>query len=281
MKKCSALLLAILLLAAAGTAAAGWQNVLNGLIVPSAESCMADVPPCDDVSHEAKYYTYRYAGCGEEYNGVGSNAIWAQFEAYAQYLGALDAYEVMDHEITDFGRNTWYLRYTGPEEVAQFQPEVIYDGHCAIMVRSYKGNVIVFYSNDVATGDLKETMRRFGMPVPETKVKENTGAEIMHFDVSALAHSFDNGTATPAAPAADMPAPATSAPAVKPAPVELRECEICEEGSCKRCGGDGYAYRTVLNIRTGKHETVNERCTAQLCLNGSCTACGGDGWLGN
>lgn len=280
MKKHCMLLIAILLLSlGASAAAAGWGDISNGLVVPSAESCMAGVPSCDDVSHEAKYYTYRYAGCGEESNGVGSNAVWAQFEAYAQHLGSTGVYKIQNHEITDFGRNTWYLQYTGPEEVQQFQPEVIYDGYCAIIVRSYQGNVIVFYSNDIATNDLKETMARFCMPMPKTKAKETTRPRrIINFDVSKIAHYFDNGTPTPA-PA--TPVPATPAPVVTQAPAELRECEICEDGNCKRCGGDGYAYRTVLDIRTGKHETVNGHCTAQLCLNGSCTACGGDGWLGN
>jgi len=286
MKKYGVFLLSVLLIVlAASTAASGGLVVHNGLVVPSAESCMAGVPPCDEVFQHADRYTYCYNGCGAECDGAGSNAVWAQFEAYAQQLGSSGFFEIIKHEQTSYGFHAWYLKYTGPAKVDSFQMKGQFTPACDIMVQSFTGDVSVRYSNDIATTDLAETMARFGLPMPGNIVEEpkEEMRKIIHFDVSTIAHYFeddeDEAAAATLAPA--TPAPATPAPAAPAEPAGLIECEICEKGNCKRCGGDGYAYRTVLNIRTGKHETTNGRCTAQLCLDGSCTACGGDGWLGN
>lgn len=51
-----------------------------------------------------------------------------------------------------------------------------------------------------------------------------------------------------------------------------RPCDICDEGDCKTCGGDGYLWSSAS-------DKEDRNCTGAYCRRGSCTYCGGDGWI--
>lgn len=118
----------------------------------------------------------------------------------------------------------------GAEKVDQFQLEIFDTERFAIVVRSFDGNALIFYNNDIATNDLEETMARFGLPVPSPK--------------------------KPAVkPTVKPTAKPTPKPTPKPAPVPADgkgNCTTCDgDGKCNNCGGDMWLRATSGYGATG------------------------------
>lgn len=51
---------------------------------------------------------------------------------------------------------------------------------------------------------------------------------------------------------------------------QKRPCNVCNDGDCRKCGGDGYLYSTA-------NDKQNRNCP--YCNRGNCRTCGGDGWI--
>jgi len=165
MKKIFSLMLAALFLfSCAATALA--DDEFDGVILPSAEEYL-NVPPCTGFSTQDNYYAYRYKDCGVEYEDDGDNDIWALFEQYVKDLVSTGYFKVAHH---DSNRNStiWCLTYTGPDKYLKetFSTKRSLDDIYAIEVSSLFGDASVYYSVDIQTTNLQETMQRLGYAPP-------------------------------------------------------------------------------------------------------------------
>jgi len=163
MKKYVALLLSMLLALGAATIACA---EFDGVILPSPEEYLEGVPPCTGFNTQDNYYAYRYNHCGKEYDGDGNNAVWKKLEQYVQDVVSTGYFEVAYHE--DDNSPMWCLVYTGPEEYLQetFSTKTTLPKDYAIEVSSLFGDASIYYSVDIQTTNLQETMERLGYAPP-------------------------------------------------------------------------------------------------------------------
>lgn len=165
MKKIWVLMLAALL--AFSLAATALAEEFDGVIIPSPEEYLG-VPPCTGFSTQDNYYVYRYKDCGREDDGDGNNAIWALFEQYAKDLVSTGYFELAYRDDAKPHNTTLYLTYTGPEKYLKEtfstnrkQPDIY-----AVEIGSLYGQASVYYSIDIRTTNLDETLERLGYAPP-------------------------------------------------------------------------------------------------------------------
>lgn len=245
-KKISVLVLAVLLMFSFAAGALADQDSIDGLLVRSAEEFLKDVPNCSDLWIKDDCYIYGYDDCGRAYNGRGNDAIWALFKEYAQTLADSEFYEENYHyREEDF--ECWGLSYTGPGEFSHpLDMDEVMSGSYAIAIVSRKGDAQVWYSRDVATTNLEETVNRLDL--------------------------FPKATPTPAPTATPRPNNGSG------------NCSVCDgDGKCNNCGGDmwfeGYKWVWDSRRREYNNEYVRELCHEDNCFAGGCKACDGDGWI--
>jgi len=156
------------------SAFAGTRNAINyasqnkdmedfdGIILPAAEEYLEGVPQCHSFHTQDNYYGYKYIDCGREYDGDGNNAVWAQFEQYAEDIVSTGYFEIAHRDDEDATWTLLCLEYTGPDEYLQetFSTQRSLPDDYAIVISSLLGNVIVYYSMDIATSNLRETLQR-------------------------------------------------------------------------------------------------------------------------
>ena len=216
---CAFVLCALLVLAAAAPSCAGTMNfdvskiadyfkdeeVFETVTIPSAESYLDGVPPCDNVWVDENCYIYGYIAWGKVYNGYGDNAVWERFEQYVEDIVSTGVFEVVRHDEKD-GFERWCLGYSGPGTLPRPFRTGDNPADEAITVVSYEGNVQVWYSRDVQTSDLAETLLRLEL------------------------------VSTPTPKPTKKPTPKPTA-----APGGMGNCEACDgDGVCNNCGGDGW-----------------------------------------
>jgi len=218
------------------------STVFKTVTVPSVENYISNVEPCYQMTMEDNYYVMSYRNCGKSETSLASNLIWLRIKLYyTSHLKSTGLFKELSHE-----ENGTYervaLSYAGPGKLPR--PFSTNGGakQEAVTVISRDGNVQVYYSRDIRTSDLDETMKRLHVSDKSSSSSKSSSSKKSNSSKKSSGKS----------------------------------CSICDgDGKCNKCGGDGWRYRTVL--RNGKHDTVNSRCNGSACLYGRCTACGGDG----
>lgn len=251
---CAFVLCALLVLAAAAPSCAGTMNfdvskiadyfkdeeVFETVTIPSAESYLDGVPPCDNVWVDENCYIYGYIAWGNVYNGYGDNAVWERFEQYVEDIVSTGVFEVVRHDEED-GFERWCLGYSGPGTLPRPFRTGDNPADEAITVVSYEGNVQVWYSRDVQTSDLAETLLRLELvstPTPKPTAAPGGMGNCEACDGDGV-------------------------------------CNNCGGNGWY----EGWAWVTNSFTKESESKLVNVICKADNCHGGSCKICGGDGWV--
>lgn len=233
MKKYLTLLLAAVLLLSvcAGASASSKKSTsFKTVTVPSWEEHTSSIPPCDQMVMKDNYYVLSYWNSGKSETSLLGNLRWTQIIFYISELKSTGLFEELSRE-----ENGTYerraLKYVGPGKLPRPFSTNGGSKQEAITFISRDGHVHIYYSRDIRTSDLEETMKRLNVSdKPTTSKKPST----------------------------------TRKPSGKP-------CSICDgDGKCNKCGGDGWRYKTVLkngkhhtsNARCGASACLYGKCTA-------------------
>lgn len=202
----------------------------NGLTVLSPEQYLG-IEPCDQIDSFDEGYVYRYTNRGYPYHDFGtSNPVdWYKMEDYVNALVDSGYYEILEQS-TDRENAYWTLRYIGPAKVENtFDLFYSRSDQAAIALRSFIGDIKVYYSKDIMTADIDETQQRLGENVVGSQKSASSGSSIYgerctRCDGDGRCNSC-GGSGQIWKWTGDMYA--------------YVRCTDCSLGTCTLCGGDG------------------------------------------